>query len=377
MNNMIPRYFDDLGQYLTPGKVLVIFGARQVGKTTLVRNFLARSTLKFRFDSGDDARIQELFAAGRLDRLREYAEGLDLVVIDEAQRVPQVGWGLKMMVDALPSLRVIATGSSSFDLAGQVGEPLTGRKRTMSLFPVAQIELVHLYNRFDLRNRLEDSLIYGGYPEVVTAIGRDEKIRLLNEITSSYLLKDVLARDNIRNSRSIFDLLRLLALQIGSEVSLTELGTQIGISYKTVDRYIDILEKSFILLRLPGLGRNPRTDLRKKNKYYFIDTGVRNALISNFNPTSLRGDCGQLWENFLCVERMKRQSYTGRQANMYFWRTGQRSEIDLIEESGGGFSGWEFKWGGKSRSRPKEWTEFDPAASWTVVNRDNYLDFVL
>lgn len=374
---MIPRFFDDLGQYLVPGKVLVIFGARQVGKTTLVKNFLARSTLRFRFDSGDDARIQELFATGRLDRLKEYADGYELVVIDEAQRVAQIGLGLKMMVDAMPDLRIIVTGSSSFDLAGQVGEPLTGRKRTLSLFPVAQLELALMHNRFDLRNRLEDSLIFGGYPEVVAAAGKDEKIRLLNEITSSYLLKDVLALDNIRNSRSIFDLLRLLALQIGSEVSLTELGTQIGIGYKTVDRYIDILEKSFILMRLPGLGRNPRTDLRKKNKYYFVDTGIRNALISNFNPTDLRGDCGQLWENFLCVERMKRQSYTGRQANMYFWRTARRSEIDLVEEGGGGYAGFEFKWGTKSRSRPSEWTEFSPDASWTIINRDNYLDFVL
>lgn len=374
---MIPRIFDDLGQHLMPGKVLVIFGGRQVGKTTLVRNFLTGTTLKFRFDSGDDARIQELFAAGRLDLLEEYAAGYELVVIDEAQRVPKIGLGLKMLVDAIPALRVIVTGSSSFDLAGQVGEPLTGRKRTLTLFPVSQGELALMHNRFDLRNRLEESLIFGGYPEVVAAAARDEKIRLLNEITSSYLLKDVLALDNIRNSRSIFDLLRLLALQVGSEVSLTEIGTQIGISYKTVDRYIGILEKSFILMRLPGLGRNPRTDLRKKNKYYFVDTGIRNALISNFNPTALRADCGQLWENFLCVERMKRQSYLGLPANMYFWRTNQKSEIDLVEESGGGFAGYEFKWGAKTRSRPKEWTDFAPDASWTVINRDNYLDFVL
>ncbi len=377
LNMMIPRFFDDLGQYLAPGKVLVIFGARQVGKTTLVRNFLRRSLLKFRFDSGDDIRIQELFAAGRLDRLQEYAQGFDLVVLDEAQRVPGIGLGLKMIVDAMPGLQVIATGSSSFDLAGQVGEPLTGRKRTLNLFPVAQLELATMHNRFDLRGRLDEYLIFGGYPEVVAAQGRDEKIRLLNEIASSYLLKDVLALNNIRNSRSIFDLLRLLALQVGSEVSLTELGTQVGISYKTVDRYIDILEKSFILMRLPGLGRNPRTDLRKKNKYYFMDTGIRNALISNFNPTDLRADCGQLWENFLCVERMKLLSYTGRHANMYFWRTNQGSEIDLVEEAGGGFAGFEFKWGVKGRSRPRDWTEFAPNGSWTVVNRDNYLDFVL
>jgi len=375
--HMIPRFFDDLGRYLVPGKVLVIFGARQVGKTTLVRNFLARTTLKYRFESGDDARIQELFATGRLDLLREFAAGNELVVIDEAQRVPRIGLGLKMLVDALPTLNVIVTGSSSFDLAGQVGEPLTGRKRTLTLFPISHGELALMHNRFDLRGRLDDSLIFGGYPEVISAASRDEKIHLLNEIASSYLLKDVLALDNIRNSRSIFDLLRLLALQIGGEVSLTEIGSQIGINYKTVDRYIDILEKSFILMRFPGLGRNPRTDLRKKSKYYFFDTGIRNALISNFNSTDMRADCGQLWENFLCVERMKLLAYNGRPANLYFWRTNRKSEIDLVEESGGGYSGFEFKWGAKSRSRPHEWTEFAPGASWTVINRDNYLDFVL
>lgn len=374
---MIPRHFDDLDRLLAPGKVLVIFGARQVGKTTLVRNYLNKTAWRFRFDTGDDTRIQELFASGRLDHLREYATGYDLIVIDEAQRVPNVGLGLKMLVDAFPALRLLVTGSSSFELAGQVGEPLTGRKRTLTLFPVAQIELAQLHNRFDLRAKLEDSLIFGGYPEVVTAPTRDEKARVLNEIASSYLLKDVLALDSIRNSRAIFDILRLIALQVGAEVSLTEIGGQTGINYRTVDHYMDVMEQTFIIRRLPGLGTNPRTDLRKKNKYFFVDTGIRNALISNFNPTSMRGDNGQLWENFLFIERMKQQAYTGQFTNQYFWRTKSSAEIDLVEEKGGTFAAYEFKWGNKHPGRPKAWCEFAPDATWQIITPDNYLDFVL
>ena len=374
---MIPRQYDDLDSYLHPGKVLVIYGPRQVGKTTLIREYLKRTALKYRLGSGEDARLQELFSAGRIDLLAEYAAGYELVVIDEAQKVPGIGLGLKMLVDALPGVRLIATGSSSFELAGQVGEPLTGRKRTLTLYPVAQMELARMHNRFDLRGKLEDALVFGAYPEVLCAASREEKSRILHELTSSYLLKDVLSLDHIKNSRTIFDLLRLLALQIGGEVSLTEIGAQIGINYKTVDRYIDILEKAFILYRLPGMGKNPRTDLRKKNKYFFLDTGVRNALISNLNPLALRGDAGPLWENFLCIERIKRQSYQEQFANFYFWRTGGQKEIDLVEEREGKLWGFEFKWGTKGPKPPKEWRELGPGTTYTVIDRENYLDFLL
>ncbi|HSA32901.1 MAG TPA: ATP-binding protein [bacterium] len=374
---MIPRQYDDLERYLQPGKVLVIYGPRQVGKTTLIQEYLQRTAWKHRFASGEDARLRELFAAERLDLFLEYAAGHELIVIDEAQKVPGIGLGLKMLIDAMPALRIIATGSSSFELAGQVGEPLTGRKRTLTLYPVAQMELSRMHNRFDLREKLEDSIVFGAYPEVVSASSREEKSRILHELADSYLLRDVLALDNIKNSRTIFDLLRLLALQIGGEVSLSEIGTQIGINYKTVARYIDILEKSFILYRLPGMGKNPRTDLRKKSKYFFFDTGIRNALISNLNPPALRDDAGRLWENFLCVERMKRQAYHEQFANFYFWRTNAQKEIDLIEERDGKLFGFEFKWGTKEPKPPKEWKEFGPDASYTVISRENYLDFVL
>ncbi len=374
---MIPRHFAELDRFLRPGKVLVLYGPRQVGKTTLIRNYLNTAPWRARVETGEDVRLQELFAGGRLDRLLEFVAGYDLLVVDEAQKVAGIGAGLKMIVDASPGLRIIATGSSSFELAGQVGEPLTGRKRTLTLFPVAQLELANLYNRHDLRARLEESVLFGGYPEVVTAGTKAEKTRILHELASSYLLKDVLALENLRNSRAIFDLLRLIALQLGAEVSLTELGAQVGLNYKTVDRYLDVLEKSFILYRLPGMGNNPRTDLRKKHKYFFFDTGIRNALISNLNPLDLRSDTGALWENFLCIERMKRQSYLEQYANFYFWRSTAGQEVDLVEERDGRLAGFEFKWGNRGARPPKAWRETVPDSTFTVIDRENYLDFLL
>ncbi len=374
---MLPRYYDALDTYLKPVKVLVLYGARQVGKTTLIKEYLKKTTLKYRFETGEDSRLQELLYKERLDLLLEFSSGYELIVIDEAQKLSGIGMGLKMLVDARPEIRIIATGSSSFELAGQVGEPLTGRKRTLTLFPVAHCELKEIYNRYELREKLENMLIFGSYPEVVSAATRDDKVQILQELTGSYLLKDVLALDSIRNSRTLFDMLRLLALQIGSEVSLTEIGTQTGLNYKTVDRYLDILEKSFIIFRMSGMGKNPRSDLRKKNKYFFYDTGIRNALIANFNPLSVRADAGQLWENFVCIERMKLNSYNGQLVNYYFWRTENQKEIDLVEEREGRLHGFECKWGLKEPKIPREWAALGSDVSYTVINRDNYLDFLL
>jgi predicted AAA+ superfamily ATPase len=236
----IPRYYADLEKYQRERKVLVLYGPRQVGKTTLLEDFLRSTQLKWKLDSGDDIRVRQVLGSQDLSLLREYADGFELLAIDEAQRIPQIGQGLKLIVDHLPDVRVIATGSSSFELAGQICEPLTGRKVTLTLYPVAQLELGKLYNPFDLKSRLEECLIFGGYPEVVSTESREEKIRILNEIAGSYLLKDILELDRIRSSKTLLDLLRLLAFQIGSEVSLSELGSQLGIDYKTVSRYLNL-----------------------------------------------------------------------------------------------------------------------------------------
>lgn len=372
----IPRIYQNLGDFLRPNKAVIIYGPRQVGKTTLLNHFLQTASLKYRLDSGEDIRIQEVLGSQDFSRIREYAEGYDLIVIDEAQKVRNIGQGLKILVDHLPGLRIIATGSSSFELASQVGEPLTGRKITLTLFPVAQLELSKLHNPFELKENLERYLVYGAYPEVLTADRVEEKRRILNEIAGSYLLKDILEMDRVKNSKTLLDLLRLLAFQVGNEVSLSELAAQIGRDYKTVARYLDLLEKAFVIFSLRGFSRNLRKEIFRKSKYYFYDTGIRNAVISNFNPLELRDDTGRLWENFLFMERLKKQSYLNIYSNNYFWRTWDQQEIDLVEEREGKLFGYEFTWGDKSRRPPKEWLKTYPNATFDVINRENYLSFI-
>ncbi|MEK7288582.1 MAG: AAA family ATPase, partial [Planctomycetota bacterium] len=284
---------------LVPGKALIMYGPRRAGKTTLLKSYLASCGLRYRLETGDDVRIRHLFESADLKQIVAFAEGFDLVAIDEAQQIPGIGMGLKILVDHLPDLRIIATGSSSFDLAGSVGEPLTGRKRTLTLFPISQMELKQKFNSYDLRQRLEDYLIYGSYPEIVVTEGRKEKIVLLEELAGSYLLKDVLALERIRSSRTLVDLLKLIAFQVGSEVSLNELATQVKLDVKTVGRYLDILEKGFVIARVGGFSRNLRNEVTSKAKYYFLDNGVRNAVIGQYNLLDSRNDVGALWENFV------------------------------------------------------------------------------
>ncbi len=371
----IHRHYADLGPFLKPNKVLVLYGPRQVGKTTLLRDYLATSPWKYRLDSGEDVRIQEILESRDFRAIKEYAAGYELLAIDEAQKVRRISESLKILVDQVPGIRLIATGSSSFDLAGQVGEPLTGRKITLTLFPVAQRELARIYTPFELRERLEEFLVFGGYPEVVAASDKKEKSRLLVEIASSYLLKDILALDRIKSSKILLDLLRLLAFQVGSEVSLSELAQKVGLDYKTIGRYLDLLEKGFVVFTLRGFSRNLRNEMTKKAKYYFFDTGIRNALIANFNPSEMRNDLGQLWENFLLMERIKRLAYEAAQGNLYFWRTWEAYEIDLIEEREGRLFAYEFKWTGKGRE-PRRFREAYPEAEFEVINRDNYQRFL-
>lgn len=372
----IPRFYRQLDSYLRPNKVLVLYGPRQVGKTTLLTDYLQRTKLKYRLDFGEDIRIQEILESNDFRKIKEYAQDYELLAIDEAQKIQRIGEGLKIIVDQVPGIHIIATGSSSFGLAGQVGEPLTGRKITLTLYPVAQMELRELFSPFELRERLEDFLIYGSYPEVVAETNTKEKARIITEIASSYLLKDILSLDRVKSSKILLDLLRLLAFQVGSEVSLSEIGQKLGIDYKTVARYIDLLEKNFVLFMLRGYRRNLRNEMTKKAKYYFFDTGIRNALIANFNPLELRNDTGMLWENFLMMERQKMQSYHAIPVNPYFWRTWQQKEIDLIEEREGQLFAYEFKWSGSARE-PKSFRKAYPEAEFQVVNRENYQEFVL
>lgn len=374
---ILKRIYEPLDRFIQANKVLVIYGPRQVGKTTLLRRYLQDATLKWKLVTGDDIRVQDVLGSLDLRRLLAYVEGYELLAIDEAQAVPSIGAALKLLVDEAPGLHLVVTGSSSFELAGQIGEPLTGRKRTLSLFPIAQMEMLAVNNRYELREQLEDRLLYGAYPAVLTAATRADRLEVLNEIAHSYVLKDILAFERLRNSRILNDLLRLLAFQIGREVSLNELATQLGIDVKTVQRYLDLLEQAFVLVRLGGFSRNLRKEVTSKAKYYFFDTGLRNALIAQFNPLAQRDDVGMLWENFLVLERLKYRTYADIYANAYFWRTYDQQEIDLVEERDGALFGYEFKWSARRKvAAPIAWRTAYPAASFHVITPENYLDFV-
>ncbi len=374
---MLPRYYDTLEAYIKTQKVLVIQGPRQVGKTTLLTQYLNRTKLRCRFDSGDNIRIHHILGSRDFTQIKEYAEGYDLIAIDEAQQVPQIGMALKILVDQVPGIIVIVTGSSSFELSHQVGEPLTGRKRTLILYPLAQMELKKLYNPSELRERLEEYLIFGSYPEVLMVDSIKEKIRILEELVNSYLLRDILTIEKVKGSKVLLDLLTLLAFQVGNLVSLNELATRLHINVRTVERYLDLLEKSYVIIGQSGLSRNRRNEISKKKKYYFLDNGIRNGIILQFNPLSLRQDIGALWENFLFIERMKMRSYTELYRNAFFWRTHNDREIDYIEEGDGALDGYEFKWSDRTVYPPAEWSTSYPGASFKVVSVQNYLDFIM
>jgi hypothetical protein len=375
---MIQRYYDNLDEYVKPGKVLVIYGPRQVGKTTMVKNYLDHTSLKYRFDSGDNLAIQEVLSSRDFTAIKRYVGDNELVVIDEAQQITGIGMGLKILVDQLPHARVIATGSSSFDLARNIGEPLVGRKMTLHLYPISQLELLEQQgNQFDLIQQLEEYLIFGSYPDTINASSREDKAIYLTELVDSYLMKDILTLDRIKSPKALRDFLKLLALQVGNEVSLSELGSQIGWDFKTVSRYLDLLEQCFVIIRLGGFSRNLRSEITRKSKYYFLDNGVRNAILQQFNTLDVRNDVGSLWENFIIVERIKFRSYTNRYANEYFWRTYEQKEIDLIEEYDGKLHGYELKWSEKkSPKAPLGWKDAYPDTNYRVINKQNYLDFV-
>lgn len=372
----IPRVYDNLEKYLKKNTVLVIYGPRRVGKTTILKNFLESYKGKYKLSSGDDIDVQEIVGSSRFSIILEYAGNIDLLAIDEAQKIKGVGQGLKIIVDQIEGIIVIATGSSSFDLANQVGEPLTGRKKTLTLYPIAQKELKDYFGVFELKKKLPEFLVFGSYPTIITAKTKEEKTQLLLEIINSYLLKDILALDNIKNSAFIINLLKLLAFQVGSEVSLNELGTQLNADVKTVARYLDLLEKTFVITRLGGYSSNLRKEVTDKYKYYFWDNGIRNAIISQFNNLEDRNDVGQLWENFIVIERLKKLSYDNIYGNRFFWRTYDQKEIDLIEERDGKLFGYEIKWGTKKVKNPDEFLKTYNNASFKVINQDNYMEFI-
>lgn len=356
--------------------VAIIYGARRIGKTTMVRKFLEDSGQEFLFKSGDDSTVQEILSQNSTDLLKTFVGKHRLVFIDEAQRIENIGYSLKILVDALPDLRIIVTGSSSLDLGKSIGEPLGGRAKIFRAFALAQLELAQLEDLFTTHANLESRLIYGSYPIVVTH--EDESLRrdYLLETVDSYLLKDLLQFDGIRNSNKIKQLLRLIAFQIGKEVSHTELAGHLELNKNTVARYLDLLEQAFVIYSRQGFSRNLRSEITRHQHYYFYDNGIRNALINNFNPLSFRDDIGILWENYIVTERLKYNLLTGRKPNSYFWRTYEQQEIDIIEEIDGGLSGYELKFSETKSKKPPQWAKSYPDASYQIINKENYLDFL-
>jgi len=371
------KQLENLRAATQPGKVIVLYGARRTGKTTLLHEFLKEEKeAPYLLVSGEDIAVQGYLSSQSVEKLTAFIGKNRLLVVDEAQKVPQIGLNLKLIVDHIPGVRIIATGSSSFDLARSIGEPLTGRKITLKLFPLAQMEISQTEQRHQTDANLESRLIYGSYPEVVLTPDNRARVQYLKEIVASYLYKDVLELDGIRHSGKISRLLQLIALQIGKEVSYTELASSLGMSKNTAERYLDLLEKAFVILKLSGFSRNLRSEITKNCRYYFLDNGIRNALINNFNLLQLRNDVGELWENYLVLERLKRQEYLGQNANNYFWRTYRQQELDFVEEREGRLFGYEMKWGKSKVKPPTEWLAAYPEADFNLVNQTNYLEFV-
>ena len=360
---------------LSRRKVVILYGARQVGKTTLVKKIVEDRTGKSLFLNCDEPDIRELLTHKTSTELKRLLGEHRFVVIDEAQRVLNIGLTLKLLIDNFPEVQVLATGSSSFELSNHVKEPLTGRKIEFQLFPLSIAELSQDHSDMETGRLLENILRYGLYPEVVTS-PITEAAQIINEIAESYLYRDVLEYQTLKKPELLEKLLKALALQVGHEVSYTELSGLLGVDKITVEKYVNLLEKAFIIFPLKPFSKNLRKEIGKKRKIYFFDPGIRNSIIRNFNPLNLRNDVGCLWENFLLAERIKSNIAGQRAVNQFFWRTYDKKEIDLIEESSDKIAGYEFKWG-KGKFKPhQDFLDAYPGSRIHLVNKENFLDFV-
>ena len=368
----------NLERHIAPNKVIVIVGARRVGKTYLLNQLMKKLKEPYLFFNGEDFETHRLFEPQTAEYYRQILGNHKLLIIDEAQKVPQIGNKLKLIVDSISDIKIIVTGSSAFDLNNSTGEPLTGRKITYTLFPFSEKEFRQTEeNLTSRRDRLKQRLIFGNYPELIHLKDISQKQGYLKEIINSYLLKDILVFENIKNASKIINLLRLIAFQVGSQVSLQELGKQLSMSKNTVERYLDLLSKVFILFKMEGFSRNLRKEVTKSSKWYFYDNGIRNTIIANLNPLNLRNDSGMLWENYMIAERLKYQSQESVLVNNYFWRTYDQQEIDLIEERGGNLFAYEFKWLKRNAKIPAAWKKNYPEAEFQVISSDNYYDWLV
>ena len=374
--NMIERKLNKIIQaQLFKGKAIILVGSRQVGKTTLLGELMRQSDKRILSLNCDEPEVQTLLTDTNVTKLRTIIGNNELVVIDEAQKVNNIGLTLKLIVDNIKDVQVVATGSSAFELRNRLNEPLTGRKFEYQMFPISSGEIIDTYGLLEEKRTLENRLIYGSYPDII--MHPEEARRYLTDLTQSYLYKDVLSLDSLRKPQLLDKLLQALAFQVGSEVSTNELARTLQTDSKTIDKYLDLLEKCYVIFRLGGLSRNLRTELKRAKKIYFYDNGVRNAIIQQFAPVALRNDMGALWENFFIAERMKRNHYSGHYCNSYFWRTTLQQEIDLIEESDGTMTAFEMKWNPtKKVIFSKSFTEAYNVKETVTITPENYLEYL-
>lgn len=374
--NMIERKLSKvIKKQLFRGKAIILVGSRQVGKTTLLGELVRQSDKRILSLNCDEPEVQTMLTDTNVAKLRTIIGNNELVVIDEAQKVNNIGLTLKLIVDNIKDVQVVATGSSAFELRNQLNEPLTGRKFEYQMFPISSGEIIDTYGLLEEKRTLENRLVYGSYPDII--MHPEEARRYLTELTQSYLYKDVLSLDSLRKPQLLDKLLQALSFQVGSEVSTNELARTLQTDSKTIDKYLDLLEKCYVIFRLGGLSRNLRTELKRAKKIYFYDNGVRNAVIQQFAPVALRNDMGALWENFFIAERMKRNHYSGHYCNSFFWRTTLQQEIDLIEESDGAMTAFEMKWNpSKKVLFSKSFIEAYNVKETVVISPDNYLEYL-
>lgn len=360
---------------LWKGKIIIVYGARQVGKTTLVNQILKKYPEKAEYYNCEESDMAEGLSAGTSTALKNFFGEKKLIILDEAQKIKNIGTKLKLLVDNYPEMQIIATGSSSFELANIISEPLTGRFYSYQLYSFSLFELKQIYSEMEINRLLERFLRMGLYPEI-TKLGEQEAQKQISLIANNYLFKDIFTFQEVRNPEVLTKLSQMLALQLGNEVSLEELSNGLGVSIETVERYIILLERAFVIFRLPAFSRNLRTEIKKNRKIYFYDCGIRNALIRNFNSLDLRSDVGALWENFCIMERMKANQKKDLSPNQYFWRTYSQKEIDYLEERDGKLYAFEFKWNKKKTKIPQEFLDAYENAEFEVISKENYLEFL-
>jgi hypothetical protein len=377
---MVYRYLtEEVLKSLGPAKVVGIFGARRSGKTVLINSIKGKIEKKnpVLLVHGENLDAAEALSSQRVSVLKRFVGKNKYLFIDEGQKIPRIGENLKLIVDTLPEISILVTGSSGFNLRSKIGEPLVGRSKYLYLYPFSLLEVVN-DDFLKQKGTLEEQLIYGFYPQVYLAETLTEKKEQLESIRDGYLLKDILELDNLKDSLFIFNLLRQIAFQIGNDVSYSELAANLSVNKKTIVRYLELLEKSYVIFSLNGFSRNLRKEYTKSPRYYFWDNGIRNSVISNYNNLNLRDDVGKLWENFCISERIKRGHYKKDFANRYFWRTYDQREIDLIEEKKGKLFAFECKYS-KDEAQvkvPKDFQKAYPASKFVVINRENYLDYL-